>query len=89
MHPFISSMVSFLKLGGDRSRRAAFMAPFYRADDAQFFADIEYMRTLSQEIIDKRVQHPEDTKDPRSGKSLSQGTIIDNLITFLIAGHET
>ncbi|TKA42788.1 hypothetical protein B0A54_07004 [Friedmanniomyces endolithicus] len=79
--------------------RAAFMAPFYRADDAQFFSDIEYMRTLSQEIIDKRIQHPEDTKDllnamlygkdPRTGKSLSQGTIIDNLITFLIAGHET
>ncbi|KAK0789173.1 hypothetical protein LTR02_012178 [Friedmanniomyces endolithicus] len=99
MHPFISSMVSFLKLGGDRSRRAAFMAPFYRADDAQFFSDIEYMRTLSQEIIDKRIEHPEDTKDllnamlygkdPRTGKSLSQGTIIDNLITFLIAGHET
>ncbi|TKA39293.1 hypothetical protein B0A54_08602 [Friedmanniomyces endolithicus] len=99
MHPFISSMVSFLKLGGDRSRRAAFMAPFYRADDAQFFSDIEYMRNLSQEIIDKRLQHPEDTKDllnamlygkdPRTGKSLSQGTIIDNLITFLIAGHET
>ncbi|KAK0947242.1 hypothetical protein LTR29_001197 [Friedmanniomyces endolithicus] len=99
MHPFISSMVSFLKLGGDRSRWAAFMAPFYRADDAQFFSDIEYMRTLSQEIIDKRIQHPEDTKDllnamlygkdPRTGKSLSQGTIIDNLITFLIAGHET
>ncbi|KAK0254707.1 hypothetical protein LTS09_010178 [Friedmanniomyces endolithicus] len=75
------------------------MAPFYRADDAQFFSDIEYMRNLSQEIIDKRLQHPEDTKDllnamlygkdPRTGKSLSQGTIIDNLITFLIAGHET
>ncbi|TKA82890.1 hypothetical protein B0A55_01178 [Friedmanniomyces simplex] len=99
MHPFVSSMVSFLKLGGDRARRAAFMAPFYRADDAQFFSDIEYMRTLSQEIIDKRLQHPEESKDllnamlygkdPRTNQSLSQGTIIDNLITFLIAGHET
>ncbi|KAK4560538.1 hypothetical protein LTR86_005735 [Recurvomyces mirabilis] len=98
-HPFISAMVSFLKHGDARSRRPAYLAPFYRADDAQFHKDIDYMRNLSQEIVDRRLQHPEDKKDllnamvngkdPKTGKKLSTDTIIDNMITFLIAGHET
>ncbi|KAK5114823.1 hypothetical protein LTR62_001980 [Meristemomyces frigidus] len=98
-HPFISSMVNFLRLGDARSRRPTYLTPFYRADDAQFFKDIEYMRNLSQEIVDRRVEHPEEKKDllnamilgrdPKTRQSLSKGTIIDNMITFLIAGHET
>ena len=47
MHPFIDAMVSFLQKGGQRANRAAFMAPFYRADDAKFFEDIKYMRDLT------------------------------------------
>ncbi|KAK3644310.1 hypothetical protein LTR22_015314 [Elasticomyces elasticus] len=99
MHPFINAMLGFLKGGGSRARRPGLMAPFYRAEDAQFFTDIEYMRKLGQEIVETRVQHPKEGKDllnamlhgkdPKTEKSLSQGTIIDNLITFLIAGHET
>ncbi|KAK5112785.1 hypothetical protein LTR85_011119 [Meristemomyces frigidus] len=99
MHPFISSMTRFLKQGGARTRRPAYMAPFYRADDAQFFKDIEYMRKLSGDIVDRRVEHPKVTKDllnamvkgkdPKTGQALSHESIIDNMITFLIAGHET
>lgn len=99
MHPFIASMTSFLSHGGARARRPAYMAPFFRAEDAQFFRDIEYMRQLSSDIVKERVQHPKDTKDllnamstgkdPKTGKNLSRDSIIDNMITFLIAGHET
>jgi cytochrome P450/NADPH-cytochrome P450 reductase len=28
-------------------------------------------------------------KDPKTGEALSEDSIIDNMITFLIAGHET
>jgi len=56
-------MVGFLKLGDARGKRPAYLAPFYRADDAQFFAHIDYMRDLSKEIVDRRVQHPKDDKD--------------------------
>jgi cytochrome P450 / NADPH-cytochrome P450 reductase len=79
MHPFIASMVSFLKIGGQRARRPGYLAPFYRQDDAQFFSDIEYMRNLSQQIVDTRVERPKDTKDllnamlkgvdPKTGKA--------------------
>ncbi|KAI7188379.1 cytochrome P450, partial [Hortaea werneckii] len=99
MHPFITSMVNFLHEGGMRSRRPAYMAPFYRADEAQFHKDIEYMRNLSNDIVNKRKENPKETKDllnamlkgrdPKTGKALGQETIIDNMITFLIAGHET
>lgn len=99
MHPFIASMTNFLRQGGARATRPAYMAPFYRADDAQFFKDIEYMRNLSSDIVKQRVEHPEDVKDllnamvkgkdPKTGKPLSKDSIIDNMITFLIAGHET
>ncbi|KAK3114796.1 hypothetical protein LTR53_006530 [Teratosphaeriaceae sp. CCFEE 6253] len=99
MHPFISAMVGFLKTGDARAKRPAYMGAFYRVDDAQFFADIAYMRNLSQEIVDERVKHPKDVKDllnamlngkdPKTSKGLPHDTIIDNMITFLIAGHET
>jgi len=63
MHPFIAAMTRFLRQGSARSRRPAYVAPFYRADERQFFDDIQYMRDLSQSIIDKRIEHPKDTKD--------------------------
>ncbi|WPG99486.1 Hypothetical protein R9X50_00230100 [Acrodontium crateriforme] len=99
MHPFISAMTGFLREGGARARRPGWMSAFYRADDAQFFKNIEYMRNLSSDIVNKRVENPKETKDllnamikgrdPKTGKALSHDTIIDNMITFLIAGHET
>jgi cytochrome P450/NADPH-cytochrome P450 reductase len=28
-------------------------------------------------------------KDPKTGEPLTEDSIVDNMITFLIAGHET
>jgi cytochrome P450/NADPH-cytochrome P450 reductase len=99
MHPFIDSMTTFLSIGASRSRRAAIMAPFYRAEDAEFFESIEYMRNLSRELVQQRRDNPKESKDllnamvngkdPKTGETLSEDSIIDNMITFLIAGHET
>ena len=75
------------------------MAPFFRAEDQQFEQSIAYMRNLSADLVRQRREHPTDTKDlmnamvngkdPKTGESLSEDSIIDNMITFLIAGHET
>lgn len=99
MHPFIGAMTAFLKVGGSRSRRPGYMAPFYRAEDETFFQNIKYMRDLSADLVKQRKEHPVETKDlmnamvngkdPKTGESLSEDTIINNMITFLIAGHET
>lgn len=99
MHPFIDSMVTFLKIGGHKPKRPNVMAPFFRAEDQQFDQSIEYMRNLSADLVRQRREHPTDTKDlmnamingkdPKTGEQLSEDSIIDNMITFLIAGHET
>lgn len=57
------------------------------------------MREFSQEVVDQRRQNPVDADDllnallhqtdPKTGEGLSDSSIIDNMITFLVAGHET
>ena len=99
MHPFVDSMVNFLVESGNRSRRSTMLSAFYRREEAQYWKDIDYMRTLSREVVQNRKDNPEDKKDllnamldgkdPRTGEKLSEDSIIDNMITFLIAGHET
>lgn len=99
MHPFIDAMVNFLKIGGSKPRRPNVMAPFFRAEDQQFEQSIKYMRDLSADLVKQRRANPTDTKDlmnamvngkdPKTGESLTEDSIVDNMITFLIAGHET
>ncbi|KAF7186838.1 Bifunctional cytochrome P450/NADPH--P450 reductase [Pseudocercospora fuligena] len=99
MHPFIDSMVNFLKYADVRAKRPGWMSSFYKADEAKWWSDIEYMRNLSADLIQQRRDNPNNSrdllnamikgKDPRTQKSLPESSIIDNMITFLIAGHET
>nr|POE47611.1 bifunctional cytochrome p450/nadph--p450 reductase [Quercus suber] len=99
MHPFISAMTRFLREGGARPNRPTILSAFYRSNDAQFKADIAYMRDLSDSIIRQRIDHPDSRKDllnamlsgkdPKSNEKLPHENVISNMITFLIAGHET
>ncbi|KAK4508329.1 hypothetical protein PRZ48_002067 [Zasmidium cellare] len=99
MHPFVAAMVNFLKYAEIRAKRPALLTPFYKADEAKWQADIEYMRNLSKELVQNRLDHPREVKDllnamvngkdPQTGKHLPEKAIINNMITFLIAGHET
>ena len=96
-HPFIDSMMNFLKIGAGRARRPGYLAPFYRAEDAVFQQHVEYMRDLSAGIVKTRIENPKESKDllnamvkgkdPKTGKGLDNETIINNMITFLIAGE--
>ncbi|KAL2353913.1 bifunctional P-450/NADPH-P450 reductase [Cryomyces antarcticus] len=99
MHPFVDAMGEFLTESGNRTRRPAMMAPFYRQQQLDYDANIELMRKTSDEVVRYRKEHPNDRKDllnamikgkdPKTGESLSDRSITDNMITFLIAGHET
>lgn len=98
MHPMIEAMAGFLTACGKRPNRVL-PSFFYRAEDAQFWEDITVLRETAQQVLEARKKHPEDRKDllnamltgvdPKTGKHMSDSSIIDNLITFLIAGHET
>ncbi|KAK0714759.1 cytochrome P450 [Lasiosphaeris hirsuta] len=99
MHPFITAMGDFLVESGRRSQRSPLVAPFYRAANQKFAHDIEILRSTAQSVLEARKAHPTDRKDlltamldgvdPKTGLKMTDKSIIDNLITFLIAGHET
>ncbi|RGP76777.1 bifunctional p-450:nadph-p450 reductase [Fusarium longipes] len=100
LHPFIEAMGDFLLESGNRNRRPAFAPNFlYRAANDKFYADIALMKSVADEVVATRKQNPSDRKDllaamlegvdPQTGDKLSDDNITNQLITFLIAGHET
>ncbi|CAK7273929.1 hypothetical protein SEPCBS119000_005910 [Sporothrix epigloea] len=101
MHPFIRAMGGFLVESGNRSRRPPLPSMLYKRADQQYEADIAVMRQVSDGVLQARKQQnpPSDRKDllaamlagrdPRTGETLDDDAITNNLITFLIAGHET
>ncbi|KAI1636231.1 cytochrome P450 [Biscogniauxia mediterranea] len=98
LHPFIQAMGDFLAESGRRPSRQL-PAWFYRNEDAKYFQDIEVLRKTADEVLQARKNNPSDRKDllnamlkgvdPRTGQHMTDDSITDNLITFLIAGHET
>lgn len=100
MHPFIQAMGDFLTEAGRRNKRPSFAPNFlYRAANEKFFNDIAIMRKTADDVVAHRKKNPSDRKDllnamlngvdPTTGEKLSDANITDQLITFLIAGHET
>ncbi|EJD04651.1 cytochrome P450 oxidoreductase OrdA-like protein [Fomitiporia mediterranea MF3/22] len=104
MPQFTQEMVEFLSVSNRRAFRPAFMklVPLvYKNEDDKYFEDAKHMTDLAREIIRKRKeespveQHGDllelmlEGRDPKTGEKLSEENIIYNLLTFLIAGHET
>lgn len=99
LHPFINAMADFLTESGARAMRPAITSVFHQAANRKYWEDIEILRKTAQGVLDERRKHPTSRKDllsamldgvdPKTGHRLSDSSIIDNLITFLIAGHET
>ncbi|EXF83899.1 cytochrome P450 [Colletotrichum fioriniae PJ7] len=99
LHPFIEAMGDFLTEAGNKSRRLPLPAMFYSAKDQKFQQDIDTLRTTAREVLESRKEGKSDRRDlltamlegvdPKTGKKMTDESIMDNLITFLIAGHET
>lgn len=99
LHPFVSAMGDFLVECGNRSRRPPLPAWFYKNQETKYWADIQTLRSTAQQVLDERKSGTSDRKDllaamlkgidPKLGVTMTDDSIIDNLITFLIAGHET
>ena len=102
MHPFIAAMGGFLTESGRRSMRPL-PDLFYRSDDIKYNEDIELMQKTAEDVLRARKQQMSEGEvkrkdllqamlvgvDPKTGQHMTDQSIIDNLITFLIAGHET
>lgn len=101
LHPFVQSMGDSLTELGNRTQRPKWAKVFYRSSERKLFKDIDLMRTTSDELIKARRAASNGNKrkdlltamiegvDARTGKKLSDESVINNLVTFLIAGHET
>ncbi|RYO83950.1 hypothetical protein DL766_000991 [Monosporascus sp. MC13-8B] len=100
MHPFVDAMADFLTECGRRTQRVPLPSVFYRGDDRKFQHNIGVMRQTAEAVLHERTSDPSNERkdllaamlkgrDPKTGQQMSDGSIIDNLITFLVAGHET
>ena len=100
LHPFIAAMGRALTESGAMLRRTALAARFATKQKRQFAEDIATMHELVDRVIrERRLQggsgHRDflslmlDAKDKVTGEPLDDVNIRYQVITFLIAGHET
>ncbi|AKT36069.1 bifunctional cytochrome P450/NADPH--P450 reductase [Chondromyces crocatus] len=101
MHPFVASMVRALLEAGYRAKRLPLQNQLMFLSRRQFEADNAFMHGLTDELIEKRRkldqrEAPRDllglmlnAKDPLTGEGLDDKNIRYQLVTFLVAGHET
>lgn len=100
LHPFVDSMVACLLLSDERSRWPSPLLKLRWNHNRKYNAHIRYLFDLCDELIAERRKNPYPDagdmlnvmlhdKDPKTGKHLSDENIRMQIITFLIAGHET
>ncbi|KAJ7626813.1 cytochrome P450 [Roridomyces roridus] len=96
---FTVAMADFLTESGFRANRPAIVQAIMSKTNAKYEADMKKMRDLAKRIVATRKAHPIpkhdlldtmlNSRDPKTGKTMSAESIAQNLLTFLIAGHET
>ncbi|KAH8809612.1 fatty acid hydroxylase [Flagelloscypha sp. PMI_526] len=98
--PFAKAMGDFLVEAGSRSRRPDIVSALMTGTTAKWMQDKELMLGVATKVVAERQANPDvrygdllDTmlysKDPKTGQGLPADNIIRNLVTFMIAGHET
>ncbi|TVY52167.1 Bifunctional cytochrome P450/NADPH--P450 reductase [Lachnellula cervina] len=98
-HPFVDAMLGLLSESGARAFRPSLATYFMGSVQKKYDADIATLRGIAGDLAAERRAHPDDKKDllnamlkgkdPKTGEGLTDESIINNMITFLIAGHET
>ncbi|MED5371375.1 MAG: cytochrome P450 [Myxococcota bacterium] len=101
MHPFVESMVRALDEAGMRAKLLKLQVKLRRAADRQYTQDIALMNRIVDEVIAERREMGDaaptgdllsrmlEATDPVTGEGLDDLNIRYQIVTFLIAGHET
>jgi cytochrome P450/NADPH-cytochrome P450 reductase len=102
MDPFVNAMTGALHEASNQSIRLDIQTRLMPLTRRKYEQDIGYLFTVSDKLIDDRRQHPRpdgsepdlldimlEQNDPETGEKLSMENIRYQLITLLIAGHET
>ncbi len=99
-HPFVEAMTRSLDESMSQLQRLGVQNKLMLGKKAQMQRDIDYMFTLVDRIVKERRERGDrgendllnnmlGGQDPDTGESLSDENIRYQIITFLIAGHET
>jgi cytochrome P450/NADPH-cytochrome P450 reductase len=98
-HRFVDAMINILEESGRRIRRFSLQNTLMIRTTRRYFDDIAYLHSLCDEIVQQRRENPNNNndllnrmingKDPDTGYQLSDENIRYQMITFLVAGHET
>ena len=96
MHPFVKAMQEVLLEAGRRSVRPSFLKRLMRSADQKYADEIEVLQSTALKIVADKRANPTDKKslvnamlngrDPKTGERMTNQSIADNMITFLIAG---
>jgi cytochrome P450 / NADPH-cytochrome P450 reductase len=101
LHPFLQSINSVLQEATDELKRPAALSFLFSGKRERFSAEVSQMFSRVDEVIAARKKLPSaawprdflslmlSEKDPKTGELLSDENIRYQVITFLIAGHET
>jgi cytochrome P450 / NADPH-cytochrome P450 reductase len=100
MHPFVESMVRALSESLKRSHRLPLLDSVMVRSRHMYEADIARMNAIVDSVIQERrasgaagqrdlLSLMLDGADPKTGEQLTDENIRQQVITFLIAGHET
>nr|WP_168532160.1 cytochrome P450 [Streptomyces sp. RPA4-2]QIY66524.1 cytochrome P450 [Streptomyces sp. RPA4-2] len=100
LHPFLNALLQALVESLRRSQELPMMTKLRKADDKKYRENVQLMRDLVGNVIKERREGRgtgEDdllglmlqATDPETGKGLDDDNVRDQVVTFLIAGHET
>jgi cytochrome P450 / NADPH-cytochrome P450 reductase len=99
LHPFLAAMARVLRETMDRLTRPDALQVLYRRRVRTYAADIAQMNALVDDVVRKRRANPTEggdllnlmltAADPETGEPLDDLNIRYQVLTFLIAGHET
>jgi cytochrome P450 / NADPH-cytochrome P450 reductase len=101
MHPFVAAMLSALHEAGDRARRPDALSRLMWWRNRRLHADMTRVRDVADRLIAERRCDPAlgqradlldvmlTAEDKVTGEKLGDENIRSQMMTFLIAGHET
>jgi cytochrome P450 / NADPH-cytochrome P450 reductase len=101
MHPFVGAMVRALQESGARGRRLPLQNRLMLLTRRQYDEDVRLMHQIADQLVADRRKRgdPSDgpdilsvmlgARDPVTGEGLDDENIRYQMVTFLIAGHET
>ncbi|MCZ0985256.1 bifunctional cytochrome P450/NADPH--P450 reductase [Streptomyces diastatochromogenes] len=100
LHPFLNGLLAALVESLRRSQELPMMTKLRKADEKKYRQNIQLMRDLVESVIKERREGKGsgeedllglmlDATDPETGKPLPDDNVRDQVVTFLIAGHET